>query len=109
MHALRFLYIALAVTLTAFILWAAFNASFGESFAIIAAMPWGLVSLLDLYIGFACFAAVIAFVERNTPLTITLVALLFVLGNVVAAGWLAWRGILLFRNRSPSPARSATE
>lgn len=109
MHALRFVFIALAVCLTAFIIWAALNASFGESFSIIAAMPWGLVSLLDLYIGFACFAAVIAFVERNTSLTITLVALLFVLGNVVAAGWLAWRGILLLRSLSPSPARPATD
>lgn len=109
MHALRFLYIALATALTAVIVWAAFSASFGESFSIIAGMPWGLVSLLDLYIGFACFAAVIAYVERNTPITVTLVALLFVLGNVVAAGWLAWRGILLLRTRSPSPARQAIE
>lgn len=105
MHALRFVYIALATTLTAFVIWAALNASFGESFATIAAMPWGVVSLLDLYIGFACFAAVIAFVERNTQVTVTLVALLFVLGNVVAAGWLAWRGILLLRSRSQSQGR----
>lgn len=108
MHALRFVFIALAVALTAFIVWAALNASFGESFAMIAAMPWGLVSLLDLYIGFACFAVVIGYVERNVPLTITIVALLFVLGNVVAAGWLAWRGIPLLRNRFVSPNRSPT-
>lgn len=108
MHAVRFLFIVLAIALSAVIVWAGFTASFGESFAIIAGMPWGLVSLLDLYIGFACFAVVIATLESNRTVAVTLVALLFVFGNVVAAGWLAWRGIALLRTRYPSPDRQAT-
>jgi hypothetical protein len=44
------------------------------------AMPWGIVSLVDLYVGFALFSCWIAFREKALPPTITWIILMMVLG-----------------------------
>jgi hypothetical protein len=88
--ALRACLLLAAAALLALILWAAATASFGASFAAIASDPWGLVTLADLYLGFLMIAVVIALVERPLPAALWIVAAL-VLGNVVAAAWLALR------------------
>lgn len=81
---------AAALVLAALIVRAMAQASFGASFAAIAADPWGLVTLVDLYLGFLFAAAVVALVERPLAAAGWIVALL-VLGNVVSAVWLALR------------------
>lgn len=88
--ALRAILIVGVAALFASILYAAVSADFFESFARIGAMPWGLVSLIDLYLGFAVLAVLIALVEPPAKAAIWIVAL-FVLGNVVGAAWFAWR------------------
>jgi hypothetical protein len=44
------------------------------------AMPWGIVSLVDLYVGFALFSCWIVFREKTLVPSIIWVALMMVLG-----------------------------
>jgi hypothetical protein len=44
------------------------------------AMPWGIVSLVDLYVGFALFSAWIVYRERTVLLSILWVVLMMTLG-----------------------------
>lgn len=90
MTVLRTALAACALTLVVLILWALASASFGASFSAIAADPWGVVTLVDLYLGFLVAAVFIATFE-NRGAALILIVLLLVLGNVVAALWLAWR------------------
>lgn len=43
-------------------------------------MPWGIVSLVDLYTGFVLFSGWIIYRERSVPRSIIWVALMMVLG-----------------------------
>lgn len=43
-------------------------------------MPWGIVSLLDLYVGFALFSAWIVYRERFAAAAVVWVVLMMVLG-----------------------------
>ena len=49
------------------------------------AMPWGIVSLVDLYVGFTLFSAWIVFRERSWPHSIVWVVLMMVLGFFTAS------------------------
>jgi hypothetical protein len=42
--------------------------------------PWGIVSLVDLYVGFALFSCWIAFREKSVALSIIWIAAMMVLG-----------------------------
>jgi hypothetical protein len=90
MAVLRALSVLAALFLTGLIIWAFGRASFWASFAAISADPWGVVTLVDLYLGFAIAGVVIALVERSWRAVLWIAATL-VLGNVVTALWLAWR------------------
>jgi len=46
----------------------------------LTAMPWGIVSLVDLYVGFALFSCWIVFRERSLALSVIWVVLMMVLG-----------------------------
>ncbi len=48
-------------------------------------MPWGIVSLVDLYVGFALFSAWIVFREHSWPRSIVWVVLMMVLGFFTAS------------------------
>lgn len=63
---------------------------FKGEFSQISGLPWGKVSLADLYLGFLAFAVVIVLTEKLS-ISIPMILALLVLGNVVAAFWLAWR------------------
>jgi hypothetical protein len=89
---LRTLLAALALFLAGTIVWAFMKAPFWESFALIAAMPWGWVSLIDLYLGFFVFSCLVIFLEKDPKIAFALILALFLLGNVVSALWLALRG-----------------
>lgn len=91
---LRLAMIGLSALLLAFIVWASLTGALGPEFSAIFALPWGKVMLVDLYVGFILFAMVVALIERPMVTTAFIVAL-FVLGNVVAALWLAWRWPML--------------
>jgi len=49
------------------------------------AMPWGIVSLVDLYVGFTLFSAWIVFRERSWPRSLVWVVLMMVLGFFTAS------------------------
>lgn len=103
MALIKILLTAGALILTVAILWAFSVAPFWESVTAIGAMPWGTVSFIDLYLGFFCFALVIALFERRPAFAITWIVALFLLGNVAAALWLASVGLnRLARVRPPS-------
>ncbi len=60
---------------------------YGDFFAegsIIASMPWGHVSLIDVYVGFAIVGGWIIFRENNAPSSILWILGIFVLGNFLA-------------------------
>ncbi len=60
---------------------------FGEG-SQLAAMPWGIVSLVDLYTGFALFSCWIVYREKSLPValiwTIAMMTLGFFAGSVYA-------------------------
>ena len=56
------------------------NGNFGEDGGEILANPWGIVSLVDLYVGLALFSMWIAFREKILPVAISWIVLMMVLG-----------------------------
>nr|WP_210260404.1 DUF1475 family protein [Hongsoonwoonella zoysiae] len=91
-----------ALVLSALIAWAfATDAPFWESFGAVAANPWGLVGLADLYLGFLVSAIVIALVEGNRISAAAWIVALFFLGNIASAIWLALRLRRLIRQAAP--------
>lgn len=88
---MRPLFVLLAAALSALIVWAALSGDFLREFAAVLALPWGAVALADLYLGFIVSGVVIAAYERRRT-ALALIVALFLLGNVVTALWLAWRG-----------------
>ena len=48
-------------------------------------MPWGIVSLVDLYVGFVLFSGWIVYRERSIPRSIVWVILVMVLGFFAAS------------------------
>jgi len=48
-------------------------------------MPWGIVSLVDLYVGFTLFSAWIVFRERSLGRSLVWVVLMMVLGFFAAS------------------------
>jgi len=53
---------------------------FGAEGAKLLSMPWGIVSLVDLYVGFALFSGWIVYRERSFPRSAVWVVLMMVLG-----------------------------
>lgn len=78
--------------LLAMILWAFGEAPFWASFSLIVNNPWGLVTLVDLYLGFAVISALLIAVEGFSVRAILWIVALLCLGNVVSAFWIAFRG-----------------
>jgi hypothetical protein len=56
------------------------NGNFSRDGAELLANPWGIVSIVDLYVGFALFSLWIAFREKNLILTIIWIILMIVFG-----------------------------
>jgi hypothetical protein len=79
------------------IMWAFGRAPFWPSVAEITANPWGVVTLVDLYLGFFIFGIVLWRFEPNRLVAGVLIAAMPVLGNVVPLAWLVWRGLDLVR------------
>ena len=54
---------------------------------VLMAMPWGLVSLIDVYVGFALFLGWVAYREASAARTALWVLLVLTLGNVITSGY----------------------
>jgi hypothetical protein len=90
---LRLLYALGGVALAGAILWAFGQAPFWESAVAVARNPWGLVTLVDLYVGFLMIGLLIGVVERWPWWIWPMIVISFGLGNVVYAVW----GVLRLR------------
>lgn len=64
--------------------------NFAQEGAQLLAMPWGVVSLVDLFTGFSLFALWMAYRERRWPNIIIWWVLLIVLGNLTSAIYVFW-------------------
>ena len=58
---------------------------FGEEGSVLLAMPWGIVSIVDLYVGFTLFSGWIIYREKSPVRSIVWVILMMVLGNFTAS------------------------
>lgn len=102
MNVLRAAIGVLGVALLGLILWAAFaspelHGGFMDQFAVVTTLPWGKVTLADLYIGFVFFTVIVFLTEKSWIRAAAWAAPIFVLGNVWAAVWLVVRLPLLSR------------
>lgn len=95
----RLLFILAALALSGAIIWATgTGGSLMAAVGRVAAEPWGLVLLADLYAGFIASTALFVLFERRGVAFVLFVALM-VLGNVVTLAWLAFRGWTLLATR----------
>ncbi len=84
------------LALLGLIIWAAvsmtdLHGTFLDQFAVVSTLPWGIVSLVDLYVGFIFFAVIVFLTERSWVVAALWAAPLLILGNVWAAIWLVIR------------------
>ncbi len=91
MFSVRILTLSLAVILSGVIVWAFQTASFSQSFSLITGDAWGIVTLIDLYVGFILFGIFIAIFEPVKSAAVIVIVLTLFLGNIVTALWLLVR------------------
>jgi hypothetical protein len=90
MTAIRILGWAVTAVMVVAIVYGFANGEFGAEASAIWALPWGKVSLIDLYAGLAIFGGWIA-LRESSPFRIVLWwAALAVLGNLAAGVYLVW-------------------
>jgi hypothetical protein len=58
---------------------------FGGEGEVLLAMPWGIVSLIDLYVGFTLFSCWIIYREKSLIRSVVWVVLMMVLGSFTAS------------------------
>jgi hypothetical protein len=58
---------------------------FGGEGKVLLSMPWGIVSLVDVYVGFILFSGWIVYREKSLIRSIVWVLLVMVLGNFTAS------------------------
>ena len=95
MSALRIAVGVLALALVAVIVWAVTQTGsptdFRYEIEALFEQPWGLVSIVDLYVGLAMIAMIMILTERSFIAGALWALPLFVLGNVWTAVWLLLR------------------
>lgn len=68
------------IAMTAVLLNGFINGNFSRDGAALLANPWGIVSIVDLYVGFTLFSVWIAFREKNLISATVWIILIMVLG-----------------------------
>lgn len=96
MNVLRAAIGILGLALLGLLLWAGLalhdlHGSFMDQFAVVTTLPWGVVSLVDLYLGFLLFAVLVFLTERSWIVAAFWAAPVFLLGNVWSALWFVIR------------------
>jgi hypothetical protein len=87
----RIVFAVLAIVFTAMIGWASLRGDFGAEFAAITNMPWGQVTLVDLYLGFLLYGAGVWLVEDKLTTKLFWALPVIFLGNAWALVWVAVR------------------
>lgn len=93
MSNVRVLIALLGLALTGAIVWANLNSgplhgSIFDQGGVMLSLPWGAVTMADLYTGFVLFAIVIFLAEKSWFAALLWSVPLFFLGNIWAALWL---------------------
>lgn len=83
-------------TMSAALAWGFTSGEFWREGAILTSLPWGIVSIVDVYTGGALFAGWIAYRERSIPPTALWIVLIIVLGH-----WSTSLYVLLARDYRP--------
>ena len=73
------------IAMTGILIYAFTNGDFSAEGSKLLAMPWGIVSLVDLYVGFILFSAWIVYREKSLVRSIIWVVLMMVLGFFTAS------------------------
>ena len=73
------------LAMTGIILYAFINGDFCAEGARLLAMPWGIVSLVDLYTGFTLFSCWIVYREKSVLPSLIWVILMMVMGSWTAS------------------------
>ena len=68
-------------TMSTALAWGFTTGDFWREGAILTSLPWGIISIVDVYTGGALFAGWIACRERSMPRTVLWVLLILVLGH----------------------------
>ena len=82
------------IAMGAVLVYAFTQGDFAAEGSTLLSMPWGIVSLVDLYVGFALFTGWIVYREASWPRALVWIALVMVLGFFAASLYtlLALRG-----------------
>ncbi|MCR6643111.1 MAG: hypothetical protein NVV62_00340 [Terricaulis sp.] len=86
----------LGLALLGLIIWAFtaqqdLHGSFFDQAAVLLTLPWGVVGIADLLVGFILFAVLVFLTERSLLVAALWAAPVLVLGNVWAAVWFVIR------------------
>lgn len=73
------------LAMTGVLLYAFTSGNFGEEGGVLLSMPWGIVSLVDLYVGFILFSGWIVYRERSLVRSIVWIFFMMVLGFFTAS------------------------
>lgn len=68
------------IAMTAVIAYGFAVGDFAAEGAVLTSMPWGIVSLVDLYVGFTLFSAWIVYREKSIPATVLWIIAVMTLG-----------------------------
>ncbi len=88
---------------------------FSSDGAELLANPWGIVSVVDLYVGFIIFSMWIAFREKNTFLAVIWIILMMVFGFLTACVYIlltlhqskgSWLTFFLGAHKAALPGRA---
>ena len=74
---------ALCVSFAVLLLWASQAGEFFDEMALLASVPWGLVAIMDVYLGLLLIALWIGYRERDVFKTAAWVLCLACLGNAI--------------------------
>jgi hypothetical protein len=73
------------IAMSAVLVYAFTTGNLGEEGSVLLSMPWGIVSLVDLYVGFVLFSGWIVYREKALVPSIIWVVLMMVLGFFTAS------------------------
>lgn len=92
----RIIIAILGAAFTALLIWATVRGDFMAEGAALITMPWGRVSLADLYLGFLLYVLAVWVIEPTMKGRLFWALPVFILGNVWSALWVVvrWKLIL---------------
>jgi len=73
------------LAMTGILIYAFTTGNFTQEGNVLLSMPWGIVSLVDLYVGFILFSGWIVYREKSLARSIVWVVLMMVLGFFTAS------------------------